>query len=295
MPDLTHFPLRTFWPSEFADFMPFISANMDVIGELVGIDLEERPYPSFRRKIGKSIIDLLATDRSNGSNVVIELQVMPADEDHFRRLEKYHISHDARTIIWIAESFDPKIVAAVSEHNQGSSSSFRLFAIACRVRWDGKGRLTPYFITIVRPENAGALTAADLPNSTECFGELTSCAKVWATLLMCYPDERRRSHQWRQHIRYRKRAIAGWRVVMAAYHGEVQIWLRSMGRSAAVDLERQTEIIETRLGVRATVKGTKLVALNRRVISCNDLQNCRGLATWLHEEANAYEAMLCAL
>ncbi len=55
----------------------------------------------------------------------------------------------------------------------------------------------PYFEVVVRPDD-GAGSAASLPDAAPCVGDLHASAELWATLLTLYPEERRRSRQWRR-------------------------------------------------------------------------------------------------
>ena len=93
--------LRTIWPNETYDFTPWLSKNLHLLGDEVGMKLsllqsEAYGYGGF--------LDVLAEADGKGK-VAIENQIEPSDSDHLARLLGYAADHDARVLIWVASGF----------------------------------------------------------------------------------------------------------------------------------------------------------------------------------------------
>ena len=96
-------PLRTIWPHEERNFTPWLAENLHLLSEVLDLNLELIDTESTLPYAGR--VDILAKDKDNDANVIIENQLENSDDDHFARLIGYAASRDARTLIWVAGGF----------------------------------------------------------------------------------------------------------------------------------------------------------------------------------------------
>jgi len=95
-------PVKDVWKHEEHDFTPWLAENLDLLGEVLLLDLEE-----IQREVktGEFRLDILARDRSSGTLVAIENQVEWTNHTHLGQTLTYAGWHDARILIWIAPHF----------------------------------------------------------------------------------------------------------------------------------------------------------------------------------------------
>ena len=98
-------PVRDVWESEPYDFTPWLALNLDQLGEVLHLDLEEIQQEA---QVGDFLLDILARDRSSGAMVAIENQLDWSDNIHVGQILTYAGWHDARILIWVAPHFTQK-------------------------------------------------------------------------------------------------------------------------------------------------------------------------------------------
>lgn len=124
--ELKRIPLREIWSHEANDFTPWLAANMEKLGEALGLQLEltEREAP-----VDEFSLDLLATDLNSGRTVIIENQLNPTDHGHLGQLLTYAAGRDASTVIWIAEEVRNAHRQALEWLNQKTGIDTQFFAV----------------------------------------------------------------------------------------------------------------------------------------------------------------------
>ena len=95
-------PLRDVWENEALDFTPWLAENLDQLGEVLHLDLEEIQQEA---QVGGFFLDILARDRSSGAMVAIENQLEWTNDSHLGQTLTYAGWHDARILIWVAPHF----------------------------------------------------------------------------------------------------------------------------------------------------------------------------------------------
>ena len=94
--------LRKIWKNEAYDFTPWLSENLDKIGEALGLEFE---FEGIEVPVGSYSADILAKDTGTGKYVVIENQLEKTNHDHLGKCITYASVLDASAIIWIASNF----------------------------------------------------------------------------------------------------------------------------------------------------------------------------------------------
>lgn len=96
-------PVREIWPHEERDFTPWLANNLHLLNEVLDLELEVIDTESTLPRAGR--VDILAKDKDDDANVIIENQLGYSDDSHFARLIGYAASRDARILIWVAGGF----------------------------------------------------------------------------------------------------------------------------------------------------------------------------------------------
>lgn len=104
------------WKGEAADFTPLLAAQLDALGEAIGVDLtslgqSEVPSAGGRR------IDIVA-QVEDGSEFVVENQYGRADHDHLTRGLAYAIARRAKGLVVVAEEHRDEFRAVAQYLNE---------------------------------------------------------------------------------------------------------------------------------------------------------------------------------
>jgi hypothetical protein len=113
-------PARGVWLSEAADFTPWLSENLDFLGDLGLGQLSLVQVEARLPGLGRSL-DILA-ETSDGRRVAIENQYSAVDHDHLTRGLAYAVGHEARALIVVAEEHRPEFVAVADYLNRGQEA-----------------------------------------------------------------------------------------------------------------------------------------------------------------------------
>lgn len=89
------------WTGEAADFTPLLAAQLDAVGEAIGVDLAALGESEVATAGGRRI-DIVAQGE-DGSEFVVENQYGRADHDHLTRGLAYAVARRARGLVVIAE------------------------------------------------------------------------------------------------------------------------------------------------------------------------------------------------
>lgn len=117
--------IRAMWPSESADFTPWLEENIHVLETAIGLKLSD-----LRRefRIGADRADLKATT-SDGRTVIIECQLDTTDNSHFGQIMGYGAGVDADILVWVAPSFRDKHREAIDWINSKTGSTCEFYAV----------------------------------------------------------------------------------------------------------------------------------------------------------------------
>jgi hypothetical protein len=163
MARLTYGKLSEAWSGEASDFTPLLAEQLDLIGEVIGVDLAaagqyEVPSAGSRR------IDIVASG-ADGSEFVIENQYGRGDHDHLTRGLAYAVARHARGLVVIAEEHRDEFRAVaqylnnVAEYDREHGIAVWLVeAKAVRI---GDSAWAPLFTAVVEPNTFTATVEQD--------------------------------------------------------------------------------------------------------------------------------------
>lgn len=144
--------LRQAWADEARDFTPWLAEaeNLALLGEAVGLELE---HEATEKAVGLFSADILARDALSNGRVLIENQLEGTDHRHLGQILTYAAGLDARTVVWIAQSFREEHRAAIDWLNQATTSDFNFFGVEIELYRIGDSPLAPSFNVIAKPND----------------------------------------------------------------------------------------------------------------------------------------------
>lgn len=133
--------------SEATDFTPWLAANIDVLGQELGLSLQvrQREY-----QVGRYYLDILAED-AKGRVVIIENQFGQTNHDHLGKLLTYCAGTNAALVVWVAESLTEEHIAALEWLNENTIEGTGFFGVELELLRVDDSRLAPHFRVVVQP------------------------------------------------------------------------------------------------------------------------------------------------
>ena len=125
-----HIKIREKWPHEAIDFTPWLSENIHLLGDVLGLDLELKEREA---SIGDFSCDIHAVDLASNRQVVIENQLEQTDHSHLGQLLTYAAGLEAGVVVWIAKEIRDEHRAALEWLNRKTPPGLDFFAIVPEV------------------------------------------------------------------------------------------------------------------------------------------------------------------
>jgi hypothetical protein len=155
-------PARSVWPSEAADFTPWLGGNLGFLDDLGLGQLSLLRVEAQLPGLGRSL-DILA-ETADGRRVAIENQYSAVDHDHLTRGLAYAVGHDARALVVVAEEHRPEFIAVADYLNHcqealGDEHGIAVFLVALSVERI-RDVYVPRFAVLSQPNTWRAAVAA---------------------------------------------------------------------------------------------------------------------------------------
>ncbi len=143
--------LRTIWPDVARDFTPWLAQeeNLRRLSDALNLELE---LDRVEVAVGPYSADIVATDASSNSKVVIENQLEKTNHDHLGKILTYASGLEARILIWIAKKFTEEHRQAFDYLNECTAGRLRLYGVEVEVLRIGgnRGQCAFHFIFVLR-------------------------------------------------------------------------------------------------------------------------------------------------
>jgi hypothetical protein len=140
-------PLREIWPDEVSDFTAWLSENLDVLGEALGISLT---LVQREAAVGPFSIDILAED-PNGNQVIVENRIRRTDHDHLGKLITYLSNLDAKAAIWISSDPRPEHIRSIAWLNETTPADVAFYLVRIEAYRIGESLPAPMFSIVAGP------------------------------------------------------------------------------------------------------------------------------------------------
>jgi hypothetical protein len=118
--------LRDVWKHEAIDFTPWLVEHIDLIGEVLGLDLE---VVGREQAVGDFAVDILARDLGRNKRVVIENQLEETDHAHLGQLITYAAGLEAGVVVWVSRNVREEHRQALDWLNRGDGASTEYFGV----------------------------------------------------------------------------------------------------------------------------------------------------------------------
>lgn len=142
-------PLRELWKNEAQDFTPWLEANPDQLGALLGMELE------FVREqsVGLFSLDLLGRDKNSDQLVIVENQLDRSDHSHLGQLLTYAGGFEPAYVVWIAKEIRSEHKAALEWLNSVTNSETYFFGIEVKAIRIDNSNPAPLLDVVVQPNS----------------------------------------------------------------------------------------------------------------------------------------------
>lgn len=162
--------LRKIWKNEAYDFTPWLTDNLEQIGEAIGLELE---FEDKEVSVGPYSADILAKDAGTDKFVVIENQLEKTNHDHLGKCITYASVLDASAVIWIASKFTDEHKKALDWLNDHTSDEIGFYGIKVEL-WQIDNSQPAVRFNVVSEPNAVVRQATKRKEQ----GELTETRKT---------------------------------------------------------------------------------------------------------------------
>ena len=144
--------LREVWENEAINFTPWLADNIQVLGDVLGLELELREREA---SVGAFSCDLHAVDLATGRTVIVENQLEPTDHIHLGQLLTYAAGLDAAVVVWVAKDIRDEHRAALDWLNRKTTSGVDFFVIVPKVFRIDNSKPTYELKLVVSPNEWG--------------------------------------------------------------------------------------------------------------------------------------------
>lgn len=141
---------RTIWKHEALDFTPWLVEHIDLLGEVLGLELE---IIDREHAVGDFSVDVLARDLGRDKVVVIENQLELTDHTHLGQLITYAAGLEASVVIWVSREVREEHRQALDWLNRGPGASAEYFGVVVELLQIDSSKPAVNFRVVASPNN----------------------------------------------------------------------------------------------------------------------------------------------
>ena len=180
--DINELSLNEFFINEAQDFTPWLQENIELLGNTIGIDIEDA---DTEVPIGNYRLDILATESGSDRKIAIENQYGTTNHKHLGQIITYMAGINAEIVVWIAENFNTEHIAAINHLNQISNENIAFFCIKPRLIKIGNSEPAIEFVIITKPDE----WEKQLKSETKLSDKGMKYKMFWTALIEKYKQE----------------------------------------------------------------------------------------------------------
>lgn len=141
-------PVRQVFTDEARHFTPWLEANIDALGERLGMQLT---IVQREKTVGAFNVDLWCSDGA-GRQVIIENQLEQTDHSHLGQLLTYLVNLDAKAAIWVATDPRPEHTRVINWLNESTATDISFYLVKVEaVQIEGVETYAPLFTVLAAP------------------------------------------------------------------------------------------------------------------------------------------------
>jgi hypothetical protein len=170
--------LRDVWEHEAKDFTPWLAANPDVLGDVLGLEIE---FTESEKQVGPYAVDVIGQDHTHNTVLIVENQLEKTNHTHLGQLITYAANTDAVTVVWIAKEFTDEHRQAIDYLNElaGGSGKARFYAVqVSAVRIDDSPP-APLLELVAQPNETHAVVSSAVRDAAEPTGKSAIYRELW--------------------------------------------------------------------------------------------------------------------
>jgi Domain of unknown function (DUF4268) len=171
---------RSVWPHEAHDFTPWLLANADTLGEVLGLDIE---LTANEHPVGGFALDLIGHDLTNDCVLIVENQLTTTDHSHLGQILTYAAGTEGETVVWMATDFREEHRQALDWLNGLAEGRARFFGIEIGAVRIGESLPAPLFKLRAQPNDWAAQISVAAKGATQAGGKGALYLKFWERFL----------------------------------------------------------------------------------------------------------------
>ena len=114
------------WKHEAHDFTPWLHANIGLLGEALGFDIEAT---ASEVSVGDFAVDIVGKTVPEGRVVIVENQLSPTDHCHLGQVLTYASGLDAAIVVWLSPRFRDEHRQALDWLNAHTTEGVDFFGV----------------------------------------------------------------------------------------------------------------------------------------------------------------------
>lgn len=145
---LARIDARSVWLHEAHEFTPWLHANIGLLAEALGVDIEAT---STEAPVGDFAVDIVGRTIPDGHVVIIENQLAPTDHGHLGQLLTYAAGFQAALVVWVAPRFRDEHRQALDWLNTHTGEGIDFFGVELELLTIDGSLPAPHFKLVAQP------------------------------------------------------------------------------------------------------------------------------------------------
>jgi hypothetical protein len=170
--------LRDVWEHEAKDFTPWLAANAELLGEVLGLEVE---FTQSEQQVGPYAVDIIGRDLTHNSVLIVENQLEKTNHTHLGQLITYAANTDAVTVVWVAREFTDEHRQAIDYLNElaGDSGVARFYALQVSAVQIDDSAPAALLEVVAQPNEIHASMSNAVKDAVATSGKAAAYRELW--------------------------------------------------------------------------------------------------------------------
>lgn len=139
---------REVWLHEAHEFTPWLHANIDVLADALGFDIEAT---GVEVPVGAFAVDIVGKTTPEGRPVIVENQLAPTDHSHLGQLLTYAAGLEAAVIVWLSPQVRDEHRQVLDWLNSHTVEGIDFFGVELELLRIDDSPAAPHFNVVAQP------------------------------------------------------------------------------------------------------------------------------------------------